>query len=111
MESLKKVIGPVMAFFVTIYFGYHIFQGERGVMSWIHLNKKVKDQEKILNDLILEKEAIERRVSLLKPENLDRDLLEEMAKKLLSYVGKNETVITKKNENVQHIATEKGTHS
>lgn len=111
MESLKKIISPVLAFFVTIYFAYHIFQGERGVMSWIHLNKKVKEQEAYLIEMNLEKESIERRVSLLKPENLDRDLLEETAKKLLNYVAPNETVITKKPEQPMQIETQKGTHS
>lgn len=110
MRILKKIIGPVLAFFMTVYFAYHIFQGERGVISWLRLNKKVQSDEEILNELKKEKEAIECRVHLLKPENLDKDLLEEMAKKLLNYSDKEETIIIQTPAKIQ-LESSQGKHS
>ncbi|CAO5681772.1 MAG: hypothetical protein HEEMFOPI_00609 [Holosporales bacterium] len=92
-NSIRRTLGPVLAFIITAYFLYHIFQGERGFISWIKLSKIVKQDEMVLSDLNKHKEALERRVSLLKPESLDLDLLEELARKLLNYKKADETVI------------------
>ncbi|MBP9752624.1 MAG: septum formation initiator family protein [Proteobacteria bacterium] len=92
-KGLKRTLGPVLAFIITLYFAYHIFQGERGFISWIKLSKTVKQDELTLSDLNKQKEALERRVSLLKPESLDLDMLEELARKLLNYKKQDETVI------------------
>lgn len=91
--DLRKTLGPVIAFGVSLYFCYHIFQGERGVLSWYRLIKVVQGDEKKLTDLQREKDAIEHRVKLLRPESLDLDMLDEQARRLLNHGQSDETVI------------------
>jgi len=93
METLRRIFAPVFACFLTLYFVYHIFQGERGFIAYLKMTKKVKEDEQFLNDLSRQKETLEKRVNLLRPENLDTDLLEEIAKKTLNYRDQAETVM------------------
>lgn len=107
----KKALGPVFAFLITFYFVYHIFQGERGVISWFVLSKKVQDEEEKLKQLLVQKEQIERRVSLLNPNSIDLDLLEELARKLLNYSKKNEIIVYDKTPQNMPLDVSKGTMS
>lgn len=92
-KTIKKIWGPLTAIFLSIYFGYHIFQGERGVISWFQLSKKVKIDEEYLASLTTEKETLEQRVKLLRPDSIDLDMLDEQARRLLNYTKKDEVII------------------
>lgn len=92
-KIIKKIWGPLMAIFLSIYFGYHIFQGERGVISWFQLSKKVKIDEEQLSALTTEKETLEQRVKLLRPDSIDLDMLDEQARRLLNYTKQDEVTI------------------
>ena len=109
--SFRKVFGPVLAFLITFYFVYHIFQGERGIISWFVLSKKVQHEENKLDQLIEQKEQIARRVSLLNPNSIDLDLLEELARKLLNYSKKNEIIVYDKTPQNIPLDLSKGTVS
>jgi cell division protein FtsB len=110
-KGIKKIIGPILGFFVTVYFVYHIFQGERGFISWIRISKIVKQDETILSDLNKQKEALERRVVLLRPESLDTDMLEEVARKMFNYSKADETIIHEEKKQEIIKKNEKGIHS
>lgn len=107
----QRVIGPVFACLITIYFVYHIFQGERGVISWFVLSKKVQEETSQLKLLEEEKEFLKRRVSLLNPNNLDLDILEELARKLLNYAKTNEIIVYEEFSKMPHVDKSKGIDS
>ncbi len=90
---LRHIIFPVMIVAMIVYFTYHIFQGQRGVLAWIRLDKKLKEQESILNDLTQEKESLEKEAYLLRPDSLDVDLLEEKARQVLNFAHVDEVVV------------------
>lgn len=90
---LRNIVFPVVIVTMMIYFTYHIFQGQRGVLSWIRLDKKLKEQESILDKLTQEKEALEREAYLLRPDSLDVDLLEEKSRQLLNFAHSDEVVV------------------
>lgn len=92
-QKLRHVLFPVVIVALTVYFTYHIFQGQRGVLAWIKLNKKLNEQELILNDLMKEKESLEKEAYLLRPDSLDIDLLEEKARHVLNFAHPDEVVI------------------
>jgi cell division protein FtsB len=92
-KTIKKIWGPLTAIFLSIYFGYHIFQGERGLISWFKLSQKVKIDEEHLANLTAEKETLEQRVKLLRPDSIDLDMLDEQARRLLNYAQKDEVTI------------------
>ncbi len=97
MQEIRKragfIAGPVLGISLMCYFGYHLVQGERGLLSWLRLTQDVKLAKSRLAELNNEREALDRRVSLLRPEHLDRDMLDERARATLNLVGPHEIVI------------------
>ncbi len=89
----RHVLPQVLLAATLGYFGYHIIQGEHGVLAWLQLEKELrvaKANAAVLND---EKSQLEHRVSLLRPDSLDPDLLEERARVVLNYARGDEMLV------------------
>ena len=78
---------------IIINRNYHIFQGERGLLSWLRLQQKIVDDEKVLLSLQSQREILEHKVYLLRPDSLDKDMLEERVRLLLNFARADEVVI------------------
>ncbi|HEV2551477.1 MAG TPA: septum formation initiator family protein [Stellaceae bacterium] len=89
----RLVVTPVLGVSLVAYFAYHLVQGDRGFIAWLRLNQEVREAKVTLAAVTAERETIEHRVSLLRPEHLDRDMLDERARSQLNLIGPNETVI------------------
>ena len=90
---LNYILGPLIALLLMIYFGYHIVQGERGLFSWMRLRQKISESEQHLAEIQSEKETLERRVHLLRPNSVDQDMLEQRAREVLNLGHSDEVVI------------------
>lgn len=88
----RHVVGPMLGALTVIYFGYHTVQGDRGLLAWWHLRHEVQQAEAELQRVVAVREAIEHRTSLLRPDNLDLDMLEERARIMLN-VGRGDEII------------------
>ena len=75
------------------YFGYHIIQGEHGVIAWLQLEKELRIARANAAVLDQEKSQLEHRVQLLRPDSLDPDLLEERARVVLNYARGDEMLV------------------
>lgn len=75
------------------YFVFHIFSGARGIVSWTKLSKEVIALEKELQDLREENQFLENKISRLRSDNLDLDLLEEQAQSILGFAYENDLII------------------
>ena len=84
----QLVNGILMA--VLLYFIFHAIYGNRGIVAYFQLNSTVSDAEKELEELKAERLEIEHRVKSLKSESLDRDMLDEHARKRLGVAGEKE---------------------
>ena len=97
VQEIKRrarfIAGPVLGISLVCYFGYHLVQGERGLRAWLRLNQEIKVAQLRLGGLDDERAALEGRVSLLRSEHLDRDLLDERARATLNLAGPHEIVI------------------
>ncbi len=89
----RHIVGPVLAATVFAYFAYHAVQGDRGLLAWLKLSQQVQDAQIEYDRLDAKREELARRVQLLHPESLDRDLLDERVRVMLGYVGKDDIVI------------------
>lgn len=90
---IKSIFWPTLAFLVICYFGYHLTQGERGLITWWKMMNEVREAKIALSHSDGDKKNWEYRVSLLKGNNLDPDLLDERIRKMLNYVKKDEIYI------------------
>ncbi len=78
---------------LTLYFCYHAIQGKHGILAGTRLERELSQARVLDHRLAAEQSRLEHRVSLLRPDNLDPDMLEERAKALLNYGGRDEYVI------------------
>jgi cell division protein FtsB len=87
------VVGPVLGLCAAGYFAYHVMHGERGLIAWIELQRKVEAVEASLARVAAERRTLENRVQLLHPQSLDPDMLEERARVMLNYGHPDDIVI------------------
>lgn len=77
----------------VVYLGFHSLQGEHGLYALLVQQHRKEVLSSELEKTLAEREKLEHRVSLLRPETLDRDLLDEQSRRYLGVVGKDEIVI------------------
>jgi cell division protein FtsB len=75
-----------VAALVIAYFGINAFTGNRGLKAKQDLDQQIAQLTGELNGLKAERTVWERRVALLKSDNIDPDLLDERARALLDVV-------------------------
>ena len=78
---------------LCIYFAYHIIYGERSISKWIHLSHKIETMSNINDTLNAERQAIERKVVMLRPGSINEDLLEERVRSVLGYTKSDEYIV------------------
>jgi cell division protein FtsB len=75
------------------YFGWHAFYGPRGFAHQEALEASAKDLKARLDLLQAEREKLDRRVSLMRPDSIDPDMLDELARANLDYGKPSDLVI------------------
>ena len=76
-----------------VYVGYQSVQGERGLLGWIERSADVERTRAEVAALAEERRKLERRVSQLRSESLDLDLLDQEARRLLNLGHPDEEVL------------------
>ena len=89
----RQAIAPILGTVVVGYFGYHMVQGDYGIIAYLQLKAKLAQAHAIEERLERDRVRLEQRVVLLRPDNLDRDLLEERARVMLNYAHPDDVVI------------------
>jgi cell division protein FtsB len=92
-KQLKSIVGPTIGVSLALYFGYHLLEGERGLSAWIRLTDQIRATRADADLVHAERVAQDQRISLLRPEHLDPDMLDEQARAALNLVGPGEIVI------------------
>ncbi len=92
-RSLSRSLVTVLCFGLFLYFGYHLVHGDRGYFARKGLEKKLAAAEQKLAQKTADREQLENRVRLMRPESLDLDLLDERARVVLGYMKADERVL------------------
>lgn len=89
-----RQIAPQVVFACTVgYFAYHAVQGERGLLTYLHVQQDLEQAKAVQAELQDQRTELEHRVDLLRPDHLDPDMLEERARKVLNYARDDEVVV------------------
>src|SRR5262245_38723472 len=87
------VLGPALGIALTGYFAYHLVEGERGFKAWLHLNRDIRTATANLETVRSRRAAMELKVSNLRPEHIDPELLDERVRATLNLVSPDDIVI------------------
>jgi len=91
--GLRRLAPQAVIFCVLFYFAYHAIEGERGWSAWGRLESELAAARAERTTLVAERKALENRVWRLQRDSLDRDLLEEQARRLLNLGRENDLMI------------------
>ena len=78
------------------YFGINAFTGNHGLRARQDLDHEVTQLTGELAALKTERATLERRVSFLRPESIDADVLDERARALLDYSDPREIILLRR---------------
>jgi len=92
-RRLRHVAGPLIGVGAVVYFAYHTVEGDRGIRAYLRLQDEILEAEMQLAKVSSERREMEHRVLLLRPDHLDRDLLEERARIMLNMSRDGDVVI------------------
>ncbi len=76
-----------------LYVGYQSVHGERGLLGWMQRSAELERTRAEVAALAAERSRLERRVSQLRTDNLDLDLLDQEARRLLNLGHPDEEVV------------------
>jgi cell division protein FtsB len=94
MRRIRTQLLAMLASLLLLgYFGYHGVYGKHGLNASHQVNAKLASLRAELAALEREKEALEHRISLMLPESLDPDMLDESARSSLNFAHPNDLII------------------
>ena len=95
LRSFLNTLGLyVTAGLLVGYFAVNAYSGNHGLKAKQDLDRQMAALSTELNQLQVERAQWQRRVDLLKPENIDPDMLDERARALLDYVSPDELTLS-----------------
>ncbi|HXL64929.1 MAG TPA: septum formation initiator family protein [Xanthobacteraceae bacterium] len=95
LRSILTALGLyVMAALLIGYFGINAFSGDRGLKAKQDIDQQITSLSAELTHLQVERGQWERRLSLLKSNRIDPDMLDERARALLDYTHPNDLTLT-----------------
>jgi cell division protein FtsB len=95
----SRLILPVLTAGVLCYFGYHIYHGEYGLYSRAVVDEHVALLNVERQKLEAQRLILEKKVALLRDGTIEKDMLDEYARKNLNLSSPNElTIMTSKGD-------------
>ncbi|WP_341791098.1 septum formation initiator family protein [Rickettsia endosymbiont of Gonocerus acuteangulatus] len=88
----KKIILNIFLALLLGYFVFHCIYGNKGVIAYLKVNRQLEKAYDELKLLRAERVELEHNVKLLRTESLDKDMLDEQARKVLGIAAPNEQV-------------------
>jgi cell division protein FtsB len=89
-----RQIAPQVLFACTVgYFAYHAVQGERGLNAYMQMQQDLEQAQAVQQELAAQRAELAHRVSLLRRDSLDPDMLEERAREVLNFTRPDEIVV------------------
>jgi cell division protein FtsB len=90
-KRLRRILNTLALYALSAlligYFGVNAFNGDRGLKAKEDIERQMATLTAELDRLQAEQAQWERRIALLKSDDLDPDMLDERARTLLDYAG------------------------
>jgi cell division protein FtsB len=89
----RQILTPLLFATVFGYFGYHLVNGDRGLLAMAQLQRENQIADQNFAEADATRKIWERRVSELRNQSLDPDMLDERARALLNYAKKDDIIV------------------
>jgi cell division protein FtsB len=92
-RNTGRLIVPAISAAFIAYFGFHAYHGEFGIYSKYRLEARAADLQARLDTVKAQRIDLERRVQLLHDGTLEKDMLDEQARRALNLSHADEITI------------------
>lgn len=96
-KSRRSLVFDLSVFFGSIavlaYFGWHGYYGPRSIEHREMVRAEVQKYQTELENVEEQRDLLDARVALLRPQSIDPDMLDEMAKRALGFAEKGDLVV------------------
>ena len=104
----RHAVAPVLGIGIFGYFAFHAIEGDRGLFAYFRLKDQLVEAEQMQREVAAIRAELEQRVSLLRPNHTDPDMLDERARQMLNLAQPDEVVIFTKREKNRSVGTPVG---
>jgi cell division protein FtsB len=87
------LVVPALAACFLTYFGFHAYNGDYGINAKYRLEERIGGLERQVAGLKQQRAELERKVQLLHDGTVERDMLDEHARRVLNYAHPDDVVI------------------
>ncbi|MDQ2632623.1 MAG: septum formation initiator family protein [Pseudomonadota bacterium] len=95
-RNTGRLIVPAVSAVFLAYFGFHAYHGEFGIWSKYRYEARAVELQAKLDTIQARRIGMERRVQLLHDGTLEKDMLDEQARRALNLSQADEIVIMRK---------------
>ncbi|MGH1403233.1 MAG: FtsB family cell division protein [Alphaproteobacteria bacterium] len=95
LHLFKRNLPIFIGLSLCIYFSYHTIAGERNYGRLLSLQKTASEKEQSLAGIQAQRDALENKVAMLRPDSISADMLEEQVRVMLGYKHKDEISVIK----------------
>ena len=92
-RTARSAVGTVVWIGIIAYFTYFAINGERGLLAQRQIQAEVDQARQQLEQVHQERQRLENRSALLRPDHLDADMLDERARLMLNYSHPDDVII------------------
>jgi cell division protein FtsB len=92
-SKVRPLLLPLACLFIMGYFAYHAVEGDYGLLALGKLQDRVASLDTELAAARQERQRTESHVALMRPESLDRDMIDERAREALDMADAKDLVI------------------
>jgi cell division protein FtsB len=92
-SKIKPLLLPACCLLILGYFAYHAVEGDYGLFALGKLVERVAALETELDAVRAERKEMEKHVALMRPESLDKDMIDERAREALNMADAKDIVI------------------
>ena len=92
-RNTGRLIVPALTALFLSYFGYHAFHGEFGIYAKYRLEERTAELTSTLEVKRHQREELEARIALLRDGTLEKDMLDEQARRALNMSAPDEVTI------------------
>lgn len=92
-RNTGRLIVPAISLVVLSYFGFHAYQGDYGLAAKVRLELRIAVLEEERAALEATRAKLEKRLALVRDGTLEKDMLDEQARRSLNLARENEIVI------------------
>jgi cell division protein FtsB len=92
-SKTRPLLLPFCCLLIMGYFAYHAVEGDYGLFALGKLQARVASLDTDLASARAEREKMENHVALMRPESLDKDMIDERARQALNMADAKDLVI------------------